>query len=154
MDRGRLVEEILLLLPVLGRGIGRPTAVEIDEISSRGLPADVHLAPGHVQVLIALSQGPRSVSHLAEAVDVSRPAATQLVDRLAEHGMVERRHDETDRRVVLVDYAPGMKDIASRMMEGRRSKLEKAMQEMTDEEVQAFLKGLRLLVGSFEEGEV
>ncbi len=81
---------------------------------------------------------------------VSPPAASQLVDRLAEHGMVERRHALEDRRVVLVDYVPGMQDIARRMMEGRRQRTEKAMSEMTDDEARAFLKGLKLLVEVFE----
>jgi DNA-binding MarR family transcriptional regulator len=81
-----------------------------------------------LQVLIALGKGPHSVSALACTVGVSRPAASQLVDRLAEHGMVERRHDPADRRVVLVDYVPGMQKMARRMMEAavdafkRRSK--------------------------------
>jgi DNA-binding MarR family transcriptional regulator len=103
-----------------------------------------------VQVLISLTRGPHSIGALAEAVGVSAPAASQLVDRLVEHGMVERRHDLADRRVVLVDYVPGMQDIARRMMEGRRHRVEKAVGEMTDEEARAFLKGLKLLVGAFD----
>jgi DNA-binding MarR family transcriptional regulator len=100
--------------------------------------------------LISLTRGPHSIGALAEAVGVSAPAASQLVDRLAEHGMVERRHDPADRRVVLVDYVPGMQDIARRMMEGRRHRVEEAVGEMTDGEARAFLKGLKLLVGSFD----
>lgn len=56
--------------------------------------------------------------------------------------MVERRHDTSDRRVVLVNYAPGVQDMAHRMMEGRRL-----------EEARAVLKGLKLLVGSFSVAE-
>ena len=104
MDRGRLVDEVLMLLPVLGRGLGRPEPSEIGELESAGVPVDPHISPGHVQVLISLTRGPHSIGALAEAVGVSAPAASQLVDRLAEHGMVERRHDPEDRRVVLVDY--------------------------------------------------
>ena len=111
---------------------------------------DASLSPGHVQVLIALGKGPHSIGRLAEAVGVSPPAASQLVDRLSEQGMIERRHDPADRRVVLVDYAPGMQDIARRMMEGRGRKLRGALDRMTDEEVRALLKGLKLLVESFE----
>jgi DNA-binding MarR family transcriptional regulator len=150
VDRGRLVDEVLMLLPVLGRGLGRPEPSEIGELESAGVPVDPHISPGHVQVLISLTRGPHSIGALAEAVGVSAPAASQLVDRLAEHGMVERRHDPADRRVVLVDYVPGMQDIARRMMEGRRHRVEEAVGEMTDEEARAFLKGLKLLVGSFD----
>lgn len=150
MDRGRLVDEVLMLLPVLGRGLGRPGPGEIGELASAGVPVDAHISPGHVQVLIALGKGPHSIGALAEAVGVSAPAASQLVDRLVEHGMVERRHDTADRRVVLVDYVPGMQDIARRMMEGRRRRVEEAVGAMSDAEAEAFLKGLKLLVGSFD----
>ena len=153
MDRQRLVEEILMLLPVLGRGLGRPDPAELKALASRGVPVDAQLSPGHVQVLIALGSGPHSIGGLAETVGVSPPAASQLVDRLAEHGMVERRHAPEDRRVVLVDYVPGMQDVARRMMEGRRQRLEEAMSSLTDEEARAFLKGLKLLVESFEVAE-
>src|SRR3712207_9456572 len=72
-----------------------------------------------------------------------------LVDRLAEHGMVERHHDTTDRRVVLVDYVPGMHEVARRIVESRRGPLEQAMSGLTDKEALAFVKGLKLLAESF-----
>jgi DNA-binding MarR family transcriptional regulator len=72
----------------------------------------VHLSPGHVHVLISLSRGPCSIRRLAKALGLSSPAVTQLVNHLEEHKIVERHHDPSDRRVVLVAYAPGMQDIA------------------------------------------
>ncbi len=153
MDRERLVDEILMLMPVLMRSIGRPDPVEMGRIGSRGVPVEVHVSPGHVQILIALSRGPHSAGQLAEVLGVTRPAATQLVDKLVEHGMVERRHDPQDRRVVLVDYVPGMQDIARRITETRRRRLAAALEPLTDEEARAFLKGLRTVTESFGAGE-
>lgn len=153
MDRERLVDEVLMLLPVLGRGLGRPDPAELKALASRGISVDAQLSPGHVQVLIALDKGPHSIGGLAKAVGVSPPAASQLVGRLVEYGMVERGHAPEDRRVVLVDYVPGMQDMARRMMEGRRWRLEGAISSLTDEEARAFLKGLKLLVESFDVAE-
>jgi len=150
LDRQEVVDEVMMLLPALGRGVGRPTPLEMAEISRRGVRApEAHVSPGHVQVLISLSRGPRSVGQLAEAVGVSPPAVTQLVDRLVEHGIVERRHDEKDRRMVLVDYVPGMRDVARGIVESRRQQLEGVIGALTDEEAAAFLKGLKMLVESF-----
>jgi DNA-binding MarR family transcriptional regulator len=150
VDRERLIDEVLMLLPVLGRGLGRPGREELGEIAERGIPIDAQLSPGHVQVLIALGGGSHSIRQLAGLIGVSSPAVTQLVNHLEEHKMVQRRHDPSDRRVVLVDYAPGMQDIARRMMEGRRRRLVEVVNPLTDEEARAFLKGLRLLVASFD----
>jgi DNA-binding MarR family transcriptional regulator len=143
------VNETLMLLPTLMRLVERPSPVEMGEISHHGIPTDFQLSPGHIQVLIALTRGPRSVSQLAEELEVSPPAATQLVDRLAEHGMVERHNDTADRRVVLVDYVPGMHEVAQHIVESRRSPLERAMRGLTDEEALAFVKGLKLLAARF-----
>jgi DNA-binding MarR family transcriptional regulator len=71
------------------------------------------------------------------------------VDRLVEHGMVERRHDPADRRVVLVDYVPAMRDVARRLMEVRRLRLMEAMERLSDEEARMFVRGLRLLAKGF-----
>jgi len=148
VDREKLVDETLMLLPTLMRLVERPSPVEMGEIARRGL-TDVQVSPGHIQILIALTRGPRSVGKLAEELDVSPPAATQLVDKLAEHGVVARQNDPADRRVVLVDYVEGMHEVARRIVEDRRRPLKAAMSKMTDEEALAFVKGLRLLAESF-----
>jgi DNA-binding MarR family transcriptional regulator len=150
VDRERLMDEIMMLLPALARGLGRPGAEELGEISGRGIPVDVHLSPGHVQVLISLGSGPCSIRRLAKALGVSSPAVTQLVNHLEEHKIVERLHDPSDRRVVLVDYAPGMQDIARKIMERRRRRLKRAVERLTEEEARTLSKGLKLLVESFE----
>lgn len=149
MDRDRVVDEVMMLLPVIWREVGRPDPIEMEELSRRGIPVDTHLSPGHVQILIALSDKPHSVGQLAEALGVSPPAATQLVDRLVEHGMVERRHDPEDRRVVLVDYVDGMRKVARGITGTRHRRLAEALSPLTDEEAAAFTRGLRLLAESF-----
>lgn len=140
-----------MLLPAMARGLGRPDRGEFEALERIGMPVHAHMSPGHVQVMIALSSGPHSVGRLAEVIGVSRPAATQLVDRLEEHGIVERHPAPEDRRVVLVDYVPGMQEMARRMMETRRNKLKRVMDRLTDEEAGAMLKGLELLVESLED---
>jgi DNA-binding MarR family transcriptional regulator len=145
----RLIDEVLMLMPTLMRAIGGPDPSEMAEFASRGIPVDVRVSPGHEQILIALSRGPHSVGQLAEALGVSPPAATQLVDRLVEHGMVERRHGTVDRRVVLVDYAPRMREVALGLMEVRRRRVAEAFARLTDEEALAFVKGLRSLAEGF-----
>jgi DNA-binding MarR family transcriptional regulator len=147
LERERLVDEVLMLMPTLMRAIGGPDPAEIAEFASRGIPVDVRVSPGHVQILIALSRGPHTVGQLAEALGVSASAATQLVDRLVEHGMVERTHGTADRRVVVVDYAPRMREVALRLMEVRRRA--EAFARLTDEEALAFVKGLRTLSEGF-----
>jgi DNA-binding MarR family transcriptional regulator len=149
VERERFVDEILMLMPTVMRALGGPDPAELAEVASRGVPTDVRLSPGHVQILIALTRGPHSVGQLAEVLGVSPPAATQLVDRLVVQGMVERRHDPADRRVVLVDYVPAMRDVARRLVAVRRRRLTEAMERLSDEEALMFVRGLRSLAEGF-----
>ena len=47
-------------------------------------------------------------------------------------------------------YAPGMQDIARKIVERRGRRLTRAAERLTQEEARALLKGLNLLVESFE----
>ncbi len=165
MDREWLIDEVMMVLPALMRGMVRPSPAEMGRAAkfegAHVSPGHAHvslehgpsqISPGHIQIMIALVRGPQSIGRLAEIVGVSPPAATQLVDRLAEHGIVERRHDPKDRRIVLVDYTPGEREMAQRIMENRRKPLRRVVDNLTDDEAQAFLKGLQLLANSFRAG--
>ncbi|MGH2513133.1 MAG: MarR family winged helix-turn-helix transcriptional regulator [Candidatus Limnocylindrales bacterium] len=56
-----------------------------------------------IHVLRQLEQhGPMSMSRIAELLDVSLSNATGIIDRMAEHGLVERNRPPDDRRVVLI----------------------------------------------------
>lgn len=140
-----LIDEMMLLLPVLGRGLGRPTAVELEEIPEGRLPEESQVSTGHVQIMITLARGPHSIGALAEALGVSRPAVTQLVDRLVRYGLVERRPDPADGRVVLVDFAAADREPARRIVAARRRPLERAVGRMREGEARVFLRGLKLL---------
>ena len=48
---------------------------------------------------------PARMSELASALGVSLPSCTSLVDRLVQQGMVERRQDADDRRLVLCELS-------------------------------------------------
>jgi DNA-binding MarR family transcriptional regulator len=62
----------------------------------------------HMHVLWLLQhQGEMSMSRLAGILDVSLSNATGIIDRMEEHGLVERVRVPDDRRVVLVRPAAG-----------------------------------------------
>src|SRR4051794_32607342 len=51
--------------------------------------------------------GPQRVTDLAAWESVAQPSMTALVGRLEEQGLVARRHDPSDGRVVLVELTDG-----------------------------------------------
>ena len=53
-------------------------------------------------LMLLMHEGRKTMSEVAEALEVSKSAATQLLDSLIEKGFVERTQDESDRRVAYV----------------------------------------------------
>lgn len=100
----------------------------------------------HLHVLTILEvEGPLSMSRLAEALDVSVASATGIVGRMEQRGLVERRHDETDRRVVSVHPTRRGGEVFARLGRHRRDKLSKLLAPLSDDELTAFLTGLRAM---------
>jgi DNA-binding MarR family transcriptional regulator len=100
----------------------------------------------HLNVLTALEvEGPLSMKRLAELMDVSDASATGIVDRMEKRGLVERRHDTVDRRVVLVHATEAGAKVFSDLANHRREVLSRVFAELTDEEMAALLVGMRAI---------
>jgi DNA-binding MarR family transcriptional regulator len=100
----------------------------------------------HLHVLSILeSDGPIAMKRLAEALDVSVASATGIVDRMTERGLVQRHSLETDRRVVLVEATDTGRAVFADLAAGRREHLIALLDRLTDDELDAFLVGLRAI---------
>ena len=98
----------------------------------------------HLHVLTVLeAEGPLPMSHLADTLDVSVASATGIVTRMEERGLVERRHDQDDRRVVIVAPTAAGVAVFTDMMAARREHLTAVLARLSDDELEAFLVGLR-----------
>lgn len=51
---------------------------------------------------VLLRNGPTKMSDIGRILKVSKPNITFLVDKLEEQGLIERKNDENDRRVVKI----------------------------------------------------
>jgi DNA-binding MarR family transcriptional regulator len=58
---------------------------------------------------------PATIGALAERLQLRHHSVVQLVNRLATHGMVERRRDGTDRREVVVALRPPGEKVLARL---------------------------------------
>jgi DNA-binding MarR family transcriptional regulator len=98
----------------------------------------------HLHVLTVLeADGPMAMSRLADTLDVSVASATGIVTRMEERGLVERRHDQEDRRVVIVAPTEAGVSVFKDMMAARREHLTGVLARLSDEELESFLVGLR-----------
>jgi DNA-binding MarR family transcriptional regulator len=65
-----------------------------------------HLTLTQISVLRELRTGPRTAGRLAELAGLSAASVSRLVDRLERRGLVSRRRDDEDRRLVEVQLEP------------------------------------------------
>jgi DNA-binding MarR family transcriptional regulator len=100
----------------------------------------------HLHVLIVLDrEGVQSMARLAEWLDVSRSSATGIVDRMEERGLVARQRDSSDRRVVRVVITDGGRGVLAALDEDRRKMIGELLDELSDDDLEGFLRGVRAM---------
>ena len=106
----------------------------------------------HLNVLTLLeASGPMSMGRLAEALDISVASITGVIDRMEARGLVERRRDAQDRRVILVHTGRGGRRLFEDIGRLRRQNLTKLLQQLSEPELQGLLVGHRALRVAREE---
>ncbi len=96
----------------------------------RSLAREVHpeVQPiGYLVLSTLVSGGPAPASHLVAALGTDKSTVSRQVSHLEELGLIERRVDETDRRVHLLAVAPAT---AQRLAEVRARSLAELRSEL------------------------
>jgi len=100
----------------------------------------------HLNVLTLLeASGPMPMGRLAEQLDVSVASMTGVIDRMESRGLVERRRDSEDRRVILVHPGKGGRKLFEEIGKRRRLGLAALLSKLTDEQLEGLLEGHRAL---------
>ena len=100
----------------------------------------------HLNVLALLeASGPMPMGRLAEQLDISVASITGVIDRMEARGLVERRRDSEDRRVVLVHPGKGGRKLFEDIGKRRRLGLAALLSKLSDEQLQGLLDGHRAL---------
>jgi MarR family transcriptional regulator, organic hydroperoxide resistance regulator len=106
----------------------------------------LNMSMAQLKVLMMLSfKGEKSISKLAEALSISHPTASQLVDRLVQAGLVERVEQATDRRFTLARLTEAGEQLAQRLWQGRMSHLQHSLAQLDRQNLAALRQGLRAL---------
>lgn len=146
MQTVALVEEIVELLPEIGRGL-YATLMDDPDIHDLTLP--------QVKALIFLyNNGERSMTELATGLAVSLPSASELADRLADRELVVRTVDQADRRRVLISLTEPAIAYGRRIHDLRRAQARAALEAMPVAERECFVRSLRALAGALAPGTV
>jgi DNA-binding MarR family transcriptional regulator len=100
------------------------------------------LEPQQHQLLLALKGLPEdkkaTIGALAERLQIAHHSTVELVDRLAERGLVQRKRDESDQRRVIVTLTPQGEEVLRNLSLAHRAELRSASS--------AFVQALNMLL--------
>jgi DNA-binding MarR family transcriptional regulator len=106
----------------------------------------------HLNVLTLLeASGPMPMGRLAEQLDISVASMTGVIDRMEARGIVERRRDSKDRRVILVQPAKGGRKLIQDIGKRRRIALAVLLSKLDDSQLEGLLEGHRALRAAREQ---
>jgi len=136
-SREEMVTAIDGLLREIARAHRKPTQA----------PArDLEVTVGQIHCMRAVERlGEPTMSELAEALRFHPSTLTTLVDALVERGLVERRDDVDDRRIVRVTLTEKGKRRRAKHREAMRARLRELMGEISDEDLRRIHGALTIL---------
>jgi len=97
-------------------------------------------------LLLLYSEGPSQMSSIASSLGVAVSTATGIVDNLVKKGLVIRRADPQDRRLVICTLSPQGKETINRMWTLGRSQIKELLQGLSIEQLEKTSKVAEFLL--------
>jgi DNA-binding MarR family transcriptional regulator len=99
-------------------------------------------------LVVLASRGPQSLAELADAVDVTPPTATRMCDRLIKKGLIVRRHERGDRRLIRLTLAKDGRDLVEAVTQRRRTEISHLMEAISPDQQGALIDSLQRLTAA------
>lgn len=101
-------------------------------------------------LLFIFSEGQTNFRKLAEALGVTPPSVTGIVDHLVEQGLVSRQESPEDRRIFVLQVTPKGQTLLAEMWQGPANHLSAILARMTAEEISKLVESLGALIRAGE----
>lgn len=87
-----------------------------------------------------------TVGEVAEGLDISYPSATNMLNRLVRKGLVTRHGNPADRRFVEVQLTERGERLTRQVEEERAARMKQVLDEMSPDDRDALIDGLRAFI--------
>jgi MarR family transcriptional regulator, organic hydroperoxide resistance regulator len=137
VSKAALIEEALAVHGAISRVLGAATVPEWCRLD---------LTMAQLKGVLVLGQkGETPVGGLARELAVGLPAASAVVDRLVDHGLVLRHEDPADRRRTLLRLSSQGEELLRRLRQGSRELWAEWLHQLSDDDLTALLQAIRPL---------
>jgi len=96
-------------------------------------------------ILRFIRRGYGSVSSLASARNISRPAVSQGVDTLVRKGLVTRKQSKEDRRYVELELTSEGSALLDSVFKGTREWMKESLESFSQDELELAIRGMEIL---------
>ena len=96
--------------------------------------------PQFLALRYLFNEGEKAMRSVAEALGVSKPSATGTIDRLIAQGLVARRHDEKDRRIVWITMTAKGKKVMNDILKQRHKTMIKVFGAFSSSQRETYLQ--------------
>lgn len=93
------------------------------------------------------------VSDLSERFDITSAAASQLVDKLVQSGLIQREEDPSDRRAKLLNLTEKGRQLIQQGIEERYRWVDQLVRKLTEEERKKVSEALQIMTQAAKELE-
>jgi DNA-binding MarR family transcriptional regulator len=105
---------------------------------------DGNITPLHFEIIKLLEdQGPLHLAMIGEKLEIAKAQMTQLINRLVDMRMVERRTDISDRRITHVFLTGKGKTIFKEYKNQLKAALQEEMSHLTDDDLRELSVALK-----------
>jgi MarR family transcriptional regulator for hemolysin len=107
---------------------------------------DTGISMQQISALISLYHNAnRGVTDIGDDLGVSSAAASQMIERLVQQGLLERSEDPNDRRAKQIVLTAKARELIEQSMQARQSWMEQLIQMLTPEQQEQIITSLTLL---------
>lgn len=92
--------------------------------------------------------GSCGVTEIGEHLGVTSAAASQMLDRLVQHGLILRAEDPDDRRVKRIELTPSGRQVFERGLRARQGWVDELAKTLSEDDRQTVTSALRILIHS------
>jgi len=114
------------------------------------------VSPHHWALKTLGVEGSMPMSTLAKRMDVTKQYVTAIVAQLVDEGLVERRQDPNDRRVVMVSLTENGREVLAERRRKVKEAFVRRLSKLSDEDREQFLhvvRELRSIISKMEDSK-
>jgi DNA-binding MarR family transcriptional regulator len=122
------------------------TVSSIIKRRGRDILSNFDITPPQFNALLILrNHGNLTIGELGEKMYLACSTATDLIDRMERNGLVERRRDQNDRRVIRLHVKEKGMEMVQAVMAARKRYLSGILDQISEEEILVMINGMRHL---------